>query len=1056
MATGLDYSEEQLNYYRICYVTTDLISESLRTIFKQEWDNRFKATLGEWKDEPRNGLDFYNGESPGNQRRNARLLGTMINGDTSKWDCTMLFYAILYSDSIGHGLNAALKSNVDDLRKFRNEDFAHLPQGCLSDAEFQIAIAKVQLALQALGLSTTRIQEIRSQTSFPTKELRKVLKEVDDLKQELQEKEKQRQILEDQLQTEVSPFCVLPAKPSHVVAGRDNEEARITQQLKKLKDANEGRLSYLYISGNPGSGKSQLAGLVAKKIFEETADNAHTSTFVMTLNAESAESLLESYVSFARHLKCPEYATTNTFNSNDLNTEKKIAYLKSLVGAKVELYTSWLLLVDNVTSTFRVQPHLPEPGNEQWFRGQILITTQDAISIPPTNLYINHISVSKGMELADATSLLATLSGVTDIEMEKAVVRALDFQPLALAGAATFVKQVRESNASSNFGWRDYLEKLEKGHRPQTATILSETNPSYPKSMTAAITLAVENVMSSDKVLNHTFRFISLCAREPLNLELVINYILNVENENVPREDDELKDEDIIRRRIRKSSPLLLKEEDNDVFVSLHQVVHDVIETKARNSSESQHLAVLHGAIESFNQFTENIRLRRSNSLVKSWHVAPHLRSLIENIENAYSKGDISQLVKNIGFNIAYYPDYFVEFGHICNDVCDYNTAKRFCDLALKLILHGGKLFGDANATEDSVLISIGIIHRNLSEFQPAKQYFERALAIQLRKHGRQHVYVAVLYDHLAEVLGLQGDLKQAKEYHERALEIRLQKLEPHNLDFAASYKNLADVLSDLGDLEQAKEYYERALAIRLEKLEPHHTDIASTFNNLGIVLGDQGDLQQAKEYHFRALVIWLEKFGPQHVAVATSYYNLAIVFFVQRDLENAKEYNERSLAIRLHKLGPQHADVGRSYILSGRILHDQGYLDQAKEYYERSLSIVLPKHGPQGLEVAACYTDLASVSRDQGDLVQAKEYYDCALAIRLQTFGPQNVFVAHLCCELGDVLRDQGDLKKAREYYDRALTIYLDRFGPEHPRVASVQRSLVQLHQMKQSKENL
>ena len=94
------------------------------------------------------------------------------------------------------------------------------------------------------------------------------MKEVDNLKLELQEKEEQRQILEDQLQTEVSPFCVLPPKPSHDVAGRDNEVPKINQQLKELKDANESRLSYLYISGNPGSGKSQLAGLVAKKIFD--------------------------------------------------------------------------------------------------------------------------------------------------------------------------------------------------------------------------------------------------------------------------------------------------------------------------------------------------------------------------------------------------------------------------------------------------------------------------------------------------------------------------------------------------------------------------------------------------------------------------------------------------------------------------------------------------------------------------------------------------------------------------------------------------------------------
>jgi len=153
-SVAIEFTEEQLNYYRICYVVTDIITEGLRSIFKQEWDNRYKTTLGEWKDEPGNGLDFKNGESPGNQRRNAGLLATMINGDRAEWDCTMLFYAILYSDSIGRGLNPVVKSNVDDLRKFRNEEFAHMPKGHLAYPEFQNAIGKVRAAFQGLGLST--------------------------------------------------------------------------------------------------------------------------------------------------------------------------------------------------------------------------------------------------------------------------------------------------------------------------------------------------------------------------------------------------------------------------------------------------------------------------------------------------------------------------------------------------------------------------------------------------------------------------------------------------------------------------------------------------------------------------------------------------------------------------------------------------------------------------------------------------------------------------------------------------------------------------------------
>ncbi|KAL9966307.1 hypothetical protein ACROYT_G024361 [Oculina patagonica] len=340
MACATEYTDEQLNYYRICYVTTDVLAEGLRTIFKQEWDNRYKATKGEWKDEPSNGVDFYNGESPRNQRRNSHLLASIINGNRAEWDCTMLFYAILNSDCI-YGLSTTIYSNVSGLRTFRNEQLAHMPRGHLSGKDFQTAISKVDTAFRALGLSTLRIQDVGHQTSFPTEELRNVLKKVDDLKQklkekareleekatELQEKEEQRQVLEDQLQGDTSPFCILPPKPSHNLAGRDCEVNKITQKLKELKSINENSLCYLYISGNPGSGKSQLAGLVAKRFFEEAKSVSSTTAFVMTLNGESSETLLESYVSFARHLKCPEYSVTNTLNSKGLNIDEKITNL---------------------------------------------------------------------------------------------------------------------------------------------------------------------------------------------------------------------------------------------------------------------------------------------------------------------------------------------------------------------------------------------------------------------------------------------------------------------------------------------------------------------------------------------------------------------------------------------------------------------------------------------------------------------------------------------------------------------------------------------------------
>ena len=1002
MAMGSEYTEEQLNFFRVCFITTGELTDGLRTIFKQEWDNRYAPTLGEWKDEAKNGQDFKNGESLRNQARNQELLATMINGNRAEWDCTMLFYAILYSDCIGCGLNAVVRSNVDDLRKFRNQVFAHVPKGQMCKTKFQSALDRVQDAFQALGLSTVKVQEIRNQANFPNSHLKKVLKEVDRLEQQVK-------VLEDQLRSETTPFCILPPKPSHDVAARNDEVAKITEVLKQLKETNESRLSYLYISGNPGSGKSQLAGLVAKQIFKQSTD-----AFVMTLNAANLDRLLDSYVSFARHLKCPEYAVTNTLNNKDLKTEEKIAYIKSLAGAKVELYASWLLLVDNVVSIREMHAHLPDTGNSCWSKGQLLVTSQDSTSILPDHSFIKQMSVSKGMAPSEATSLLATISGIADDETAKEVAHALDYQPLALASAATFVKVLCHSKPSSNLGWKDFLEKLEKGQLQNTQTFLSDLNASYPYSMPTAIALAVEKSMSSDRVLKHAFNVIALCAPQPLNLDIVTNYIQKVEENSDMNTEGEFNDKDVIGLRIRKSSLLLLEEENSGTYVRIHQVVRDVIQRLIKQHWEKQRFEVVHVSILSLNQFIVDRKTYGYTAYVFRLLV-PHLRFLSKQVEVIFKENDSSEAIKNKIFNLKDYQDYFTRFARICCKHFDLKAAKCFASLALKLVSHDIML-DDAYAASAHSLM--GQVLFQMGTFEEGKRHFERSLAPKLQLLGSEHPDVATSYNNLANVLSNQGDLKQAKEYHKRALAIRQQTLGPQHLDVATSYNNLATVLSGQGDLKQAKEYLERALAIRQQTLGPQHPHVATSYNNLANVLGDQGDLKQAKEYHKRALAIREQTLGPQHPHVASSYNNLANVLTDQADLKQAKEYYERALAIMQQTLGPQHPDVASSYNNLAGVLRDQGDLTQAKEYHERALAIKQQTLGPEHPDVASSYNNLAGVLRDQGDLKQAKEYHERALAIRQQTLGPQHPHVASSYNNLATVLSDQGDLKQAKEYY--------------------------------------
>ena len=1041
MASLNEYTDEQLNYYRICYLTTDILAEGLREIFAQEWDKLYKSTKGEWKDEPRNRMDFYNGESPRNRKRNAHLLATMKNGNRGEWDCTMLFYAILFSDCVGPGLSAIVRKNVDDLRNFRNEEFAHMPQGSLSEIDFQNAIGKVDVAFQALSLLTVKIQDLKYEKTFPTKDLTKVMKEVDNLKLDVQEKESQRQVLEDQLHNEAPSFCVLPPKPSHEIGGRESEVAKIVQQLRELNESSDNRLSYLYISGNPGSGKSQLAGLVAERFFDDLKEMPGGSSFVMTLNAASLDSLLESYASFARHLKCPDYSIVETLSSKDSTVDEKITSLKMLVAVKITCYTSWLLVVDNVTTMSSVHVHLPQFENEAWARGQLLITTQDTTSIPSESAFVNHISASKGMDPNDARSLLSKLSGIPDSELVGTVAQRLDYQPLALAGAAVFVKEIRQDKVSTHFGWEEYLKILEKGKRQKTENTLVDTNPIYPNSMTKAITLAVETLMRSDKVQKHLFTFLALCAPRPLNMDIAVSYIMNAHEEF-----DEA-DKELIRMRLKRSSLLLFQDDEGGCFIRLHQVVHDTIKTVAKECPESQTNEVISGVITSFNEFI--CATPPENKRQNTRHIAPHLKALTmvtdkvflrDNFSQVHDK-DISEKCKNLG--------------NICKMHCEFEGAKTYFEYSLTFKLQD---LGPEDVHVAKSFTNVALIYRDLCDFEQAKKNQQRALDIELDNLGPEHVNVARDYNNLASIYQDLGDFEQAKEYQQRAIAIELDKLGPEHVKVARSYNNLTSIYRHLGDFEQAKEYQQRALDIELDKLGPDHVKVARSYNNLASIYKDLGDFDQAKEYQQRALDIHLDKLGTEHVKVATSYNNLALVYQHLGDFEQAKKYQQRALAIQLDKLGPKHVKVATSYNNLASIYKDLGDFEQAKEYQQRALDIELDKLGPEHVKVARSYNNLASVYQDLGDFEQAKKYQQRAIDIELDKLGPEHVKVATSYNNLASIYRDLGDFEQAKEYQQRALDIELDKLGLEHVNVARSYNNLALIYKdlgdLEQAKE--
>lgn len=451
----MEYTKDQLNYFRICYII-NCIAEGLRQVFIREWNSNYKVSLGEWEDTAQNGQDFYNNESKKPIHRINRVhLRLIKKGKTKEWDCSCLFFAILFSYSIGSTISTTTRKDIEDLRQVRN-DIAHISEATLTDTQFQNHVGIVLNAFKSLSLPISDIETVKNQKTFPTAEVnglkaqaanletklqtaksdfqdvKDAIKAKEDenltLTSELKEAKEQMKCLTEEINLKVESFCLLTSNPPHKIILRRTEVSKIIGKMKALEERSNGAVSTIYLSGMPGCGKSQIARQTGEQFFTMKSGKSKSLTFVATLNAESLETLRDSYFSLAKKLGVSEYAISKLAIAELESADEIIRHLQRLIRQNTNLFYSWLMIADNVEDLLLVRSFLPQTGCKDWGRGQVLITTQDASAIPTSAPHTYHELLSAGMRRDDALQLLKEVSQIVfSHELAERFLRFLSF-----------------------------------------------------------------------------------------------------------------------------------------------------------------------------------------------------------------------------------------------------------------------------------------------------------------------------------------------------------------------------------------------------------------------------------------------------------------------------------------------------------------------------------------------------------------------------------------------------------------------------------------------------
>lgn len=912
------------------------VCEGLRETFKQEWDKHYGATKGVWDDTCKSGNELYNMEK---SRRHAKpYLNLYQSGERSEWDSSALSDAILYSNALRAHLAPYVSNKVDELRKLRNNlTHVHGPQNKIANTDFDKAYKKIQNCFKVLKLSTKSSEKILNSWK------RKILVNVKNMTYicltiflaGLLSSASYYWYTNSSTVKSLTPFRSLPVQPIHLVANRSRTVNAILEELQSLSIRNNRSLTYLYISGNPGSGKSQLARLVGQQYgLDDSLKGSlyNGNVFVMTLKATSVQSILESYVEFARRVDCDGNIVMNIMNSDKTITELKIQWLKTEIAKILNNVKekSWLLIVDNVANLQEISLFLPQLGDEDWQSGQVLITTQDMPSVPPNSSLTVHISVSEGMDALESCEFLTGLSGlVENQELVGKVAKELDYQPLALASAAFYVKLLRGNQASSHINWRDYLNKLEEGKRNLTEMKLTKVNkPAYSLTMSTAVLLAVTTFAESNPVLKRAFIFFSFVSHEHLALDGVVSYVHGVDKE---------KDKDDVRLMIVQCSLILVSHDRKVVSVFLHRIVHNSIKdyiafVKTENKNEPHSpLNILQILID-------------EKCALGEIALIPHLKEFYVRTKNLSSEIIVPRSTKSAQI-----------------------MQEQILELTLKLISEGEWLLA-----KRYLIFCVEISKKGYDEDEDKKKHKPEEIT---------HVSFPILgdiYHQLGFIENIIGDCVKARNLVENGFKILSKQYEFTDERVSRCLHTLSNICScsqDCNIVEVENIIYSReapSIDASLETKRKHYF-------NLGLIYRIIGDWKPAKKFFFQTIEVLMEmkdvpgassrnlyeKLGQTYLFMGDSCYHLG-------EYELAKGYFNLSIFI-INTIGrPDHPSLAELYHRLGHVHRNLNELSDAENCLRHSRAIYTQYWGPSHKKIVDVNQDLAAVLKENGQLEEA------------------------------------------------------------------------------------
>jgi len=233
-----------------------------------------------------------------------------------------------------------------------------------------------------------------------------------------------------------------------------------------------------------------------------------------------------------------------------------------------------------------------------------------------------------------------------------------------------------------------------------------------------------------------------------------------------------------------------------------------------------------------------------------------------------------------------------------------------------------------------NALAYLGNVYRSTGKYVQAEEQLQRALAIRQEKLPETHELIAASYNDLGLVY-TQLDVDKAFDYYEKALAMYERLHGKEHPKIAISNTNLGYLHHKEKLYGDAITYYETALKI-WEKIYPQpHSNKALVLMNLGQTYSSMGDQKAALEFYEKAIVMYETSQGKKHPDVAYVHNLLGNEKLAQQKYDEALTHYQKALIANIPDFTSENILINpttKTYYNGNQLLYSLMYKAEALE----------------------------------------------------------------------------------------------------------------------------